>query len=100
MTVHALRLDRRANESIERPLDAVEEAAMIAAASRKIAELLDVLRIDHRNDHNTRDTPNRVAKMYVQELLRGRFAPPPRLWLGGGRRFLSAVSLPVPHLRE
>jgi len=79
MTVHALRLDRRANEAIERPLDAGEEGAMIAAASRKIAELLDILRIDHRNDHNTRDTPNRVAKMYVQELLRGRFAAPPRL---------------------
>ena len=79
MSVHALRSDRRANESIERPLDGGEEAAMIAAASRKIAELLDILRIDHRHDHNTRDTPNRVAKMYVQELLHGRFAPPSRL---------------------
>ncbi|HLI20822.1 MAG TPA: GTP cyclohydrolase I [Stellaceae bacterium] len=79
MTVHALRLNRRANESIEHPLDAGEEAAMIAAASRKLAELLDILNIDHRNDHNTRETPDRVAKMYVKELLRGRFAPPPRL---------------------
>ena len=79
MTVHALRPDPRANKSIDRPLDAIEEAAMIAAASRKLAELLDILRIDHRNDHNTRDTPTRVAKMYVQELLRGRFTPPPRL---------------------
>ena len=79
MTVHALRVDPRANEAIERPLDAGEEGVMIAAASRKIAELLDILRINHRNDHNTCDTPNRVAKMYVQELLRGRFAPPPRL---------------------
>jgi GTP cyclohydrolase I len=79
MTVHALCLDPRANEAVERPLDPGEESAMIAAASRKIAELLDILRIDHRNDHNTRDTPHRVAKMYVQELLRGRFVPPPRL---------------------
>lgn len=79
MSVHALRLDRRANEAIDQPLDAGEEAAMIAAASRKLAELLDILRIDHRNDHNTHDTPNRVARMYVQELLRGRFTPPPRL---------------------
>lgn len=79
MTVHALRLERRANEAIDRPLDAIEDATMIAAASRKLAELLDILRIDHRNDHNTRDTPSRVAKMYVQELLRGRFTPPPRL---------------------
>lgn len=79
MNVHALRTSRRANEAVEMPLSGGEEAAMIAAASQKIAELLDVLRIDHRNDHNTRDTPARVAKMYVQELLRGRFAAPPKL---------------------
>lgn len=79
MNVHALRTNRRANEAIDLPLGSHEEAAMIAAASQKIAELLDVLRIDHKNDHNTRDTPARVAKMYVQELLRGRFAPLPKI---------------------
>ncbi len=79
MNIHALRANRRANEAVDRPLSNGEEAAMIAAASQKIAELLDVLRIDHRNDHNTRDTPARVAKMFVQEMLRGRFSPPPRI---------------------
>jgi len=79
MTVHSLRVPRRANQTVGTPLTSAEEAAMIAAASQKIAELLDVLRIDHRNDHNTRDTPTRVAKMYVQELLRGRFQPPPAI---------------------
>jgi len=79
MNVHALRANRRANEAVDMPLNSGEETAMIAAASQKIAELLDVLRIDHRNDHNTRDTPGRVAKMYVQELLRGRFSPPPKI---------------------
>lgn len=79
MSIHALRANRRANEAVDVPLSSGEEAAMIAAASQKIAELLDVLRIDHRNDHNTRDTPARVAKMYVQELLRGRFSPPPKI---------------------
>lgn len=79
MNVHPLRTNRRANEAVDLPLGSGEEAAMIAAASQKIAELLDILRIDHKNDHNTRDTPTRVAKMYVQELLRGRFAPPPKI---------------------
>jgi GTP cyclohydrolase I len=79
MNVHPLRANRRANETVDRPLSSGEEAAMIAAASQKIAELLDVLRIDHQNDHNTRDTPERVARMYVQELLRGRFSPPPKI---------------------
>ena len=79
MNIHALRTHRRANEAVDLPLNSGEEAAMIAAAGQKIAELLDILRIDHRNDHNTRDTPARVAKMYVQELLRGRFSPPPKI---------------------
>lgn len=77
--VHKLTIPRRGNESIEDPLEQVEESAMIAAAAHKIGELLDVLRIDHRNDHNTRDTPARVAKMYVKEFLRGRFSEPPTI---------------------
>ncbi len=52
---------------------------MITAAAQKVEELFDVLRIDHRNDHNTRDTPKRVAKMYVEEILQGRFTAPPRI---------------------
>ena len=36
-----------------------------ALAAQKLGELFDILRIDHRNDHNTRDTPQRVAKMYL-----------------------------------
>lgn len=70
---------RRANEALDEPLDAAGEARMIDAAARKLSELLDVLRIDHRNDHNTRDTPRRVAKMFVQELARGRFSAPPTI---------------------
>jgi len=63
--IRRLPIKRRGNEHVETPLEPFEEAAMIAAAAQKIGELLDVLQIDHRNDHNTRDTPMRVAKMYV-----------------------------------
>nr|WP_245215645.1 GTP cyclohydrolase I [Pararoseomonas baculiformis] len=52
---------------------------MVGAASVKLEELLDILRIDHRNDPNTRGTPQRVAKMFVNELLRGRTVSPPPL---------------------
>ncbi|MGE5202458.1 MAG: GTP cyclohydrolase I [Acidobacteriota bacterium] len=79
MTVHALPISRRANQAVDAPLSSAEEAAMIAAASQKIGELLDILRIDHRNDHNTRDTPHRVARMYVKEFLRGRFSDCPTM---------------------
>ncbi len=52
---------------------------MIGSAAEKISELFDVLQIDHRSDPNTFDTPRRVARMYVEELLAGRFSAPPRL---------------------
>jgi GTP cyclohydrolase IA len=52
---------------------------MLCAAEGKIEELLDILLIDHRADPNTRGTPRRVARMLVDELMRGRFAAPPAL---------------------
>lgn len=67
----------RSNQSLERPLTSLEQASMMAAAAEKLEELFDILRIDHQADHNTRDTPTRVAKMYVEEILRGRFVAPP-----------------------
>jgi GTP cyclohydrolase I len=70
---------RRCNEALDAPLEPMDQAAMIATAAKKIEELFDVLRIDHKNDHNTRDTPQRVAKMYVRELLQGRFTAPPEI---------------------
>src|SRR5262249_4353139 len=33
----------------------------------------DVLQVDYRIDHNTRETPGRVARMLVDETLRGRY---------------------------
>jgi GTP cyclohydrolase IA len=70
-------LPRLCNEALDEPLETTEQALMIAAAARKLEELFDILRIDHRNDHNTRDTPRRVAKMYVEEILQGRYTAAP-----------------------
>ena len=74
-----LKLARHCNEALDQPLDDVERATMLAAAAQKVEELFDVLRIDHRNDHNTRETPLRVAKMFVEEILQGRYTAPPRI---------------------
>ena len=76
---HRLNLSRLCNEALDQPLTEAERQAMIAAAARKLEELFDILRIDHQNDHNTRETPQRVAKMFVEELLEGRFTAPPRI---------------------
>lgn len=70
---------RFGNEAVEGFLDRAQRAAMMASAAEKIGELFDILKIDHRNDHNTRDTPARVAKMFVEEILHGRYVAPPKI---------------------
>lgn len=70
---------RLCNEALDEPINDAERHSMISGATRKLEELFDILRIDHENDHNTRDTPTRVAKMFVDELLHGRYTVPPRI---------------------
>ena len=79
VSIHHLRMARRANEALDHVLSAAEQTAMISSAASKLEELFDILKIDHRNDHNTRDTPRRVAKMFVAETMHGRYAPPPEI---------------------
>ncbi|MGH7153687.1 MAG: GTP cyclohydrolase I [Acetobacteraceae bacterium] len=79
VSIHRLRRPGRANDSVGSALSQAERALMINSAEVKLAELFDVLQIDHRNDHNTRDTPRRVAKMFVEEIMRGRYCEPPIL---------------------
>lgn len=70
---------RRGNAATEEPLSPEDRQEMIGRAARKIEELLDVLLVDHGSDPNTRETPQRVATALVEELLSGRYAPPPRV---------------------
>src|SRR4051794_28288165 len=79
ISLQRLRPGRRSNEALEEPLSADQRAAMVAAAKRKFEELLDILQVDHRFDHNTRDTPARVARMLVEETMAGRFTAPPSI---------------------
>jgi GTP cyclohydrolase IA len=77
--VHRLKVPRLCNEPVDGFMDRAEKAVMMASAAKKLEELFDVLHIDHRNDHNTRDTPRRVAKMFVEEILHGRYSAPPQI---------------------
>lgn len=79
VTVHRLRRLARGNEAVSEPLSHSDRGLMTAAAEVKISELFDILQIDHRNDHHTRETPRRVARMLVEEILDGRFSDPPAL---------------------
>lgn len=77
--IDTLYLGMPGNQALDTPLTAEQKKSMIDAAAQKVGELLDILQIDHRADANTQDTPQRVARMYVNELLAGRFTAPPRL---------------------
>ena len=79
VSIHRLRRPSLANEGLNGALDPAERAIMIGAAALKLEELFDVLQVDHRNDHNTRDTPCRVARMLVDEIMHGRYCEPPQI---------------------
>ena len=67
------------NQAVIGYMNDSQKTAMKEAVARKLEELFDVLMSDHRNDHNTRETPARVAKMFVEETMRGRYAQPPKI---------------------
>jgi len=79
VSIHRLRAGRRSNEALEHGLAPTEQAAMIDLAASKLEELFDALQINYRNDHNTRDTAQRVAKMLVTETMKGRYSAPPEI---------------------
>lgn len=62
-----------ANENQQTDTQAVK-----AKAEQAITDLLEALEINWTADPNTKETPRRVAKMYTEELLAGRFAPMPK----------------------
>lgn len=45
----------------------------------KLEEVLQSLVIDTVSDHNTQDTANRVAKMFIKETFSGRYRPVPKV---------------------
>ena len=71
--------DRRyhANDNISAFVQEGELEELKAEVRDKLDALLRSLVIDTENDHNTQETAKRVAKMYVDEVFRGRFHPMP-----------------------
>lgn len=66
-----------ANDNISEFLEPGDLEALQAEVQDKMQGVLDSLVIDTQNDHNTHETARRVAKMYVREVFRGRYLPPP-----------------------
>lgn len=66
-----------ANDNISRYLKDGELAALQEEVESKVREMLTSMVIDIERDHNTQETARRVAKMYLQEVFRGRYQPMP-----------------------
>jgi len=67
-----------ANDNIAAFVRPGEVDALLDEVAGKMKGVLESLVIDTESDHNTRDTARRVAKMYLNEVFRGRYveAPP------------------------
>jgi GTP cyclohydrolase I len=67
-----------ANDNIADFIEPGEMDALLDEVKTKMQGVLDSLVIDTKSDHNTGDTAKRVAKMYLQEVFKGRYvsAPP------------------------
>lgn len=66
-----------ANRNIE--LSDIDKLMMIHEASLAYEKFMDALRIDWRNDPNSSDTPSRVAKSFVNDLISGCYNNPPTI---------------------
>ena len=68
-----------ANDNIADFIEPGELELMLDEVQEKMQTVLDSMVIDTTNDHNTRATARRVAKMYVNEVFRGRYVHQPAI---------------------
>tara|TARA_B110000305_G_C19357836_1_gene597830 strand:- start:199 stop:885 length:687 start_codon:yes stop_codon:yes gene_type:complete len=66
-----------AGDNISAYLEPGDKEALIEELTPKFEAVLDGLVIDRDNDPNSQDTGRRLAKMYIKELMAGRYEPMP-----------------------
>jgi len=66
-----------AGDNISEVLQKGDKEELIDELTGKFESVLDSLVIDRYNDPNSQDTGRRLAKMYVNELMAGRYDPMP-----------------------
>jgi GTP cyclohydrolase IA len=67
------------NDNIAGFVQPGELDALLDEVSEKMQAVLDSMVIDTENDHNTRNTARRVAKMYLKEVFNGRYVQAPAI---------------------
>jgi GTP cyclohydrolase I len=66
-----------ANDNIAEFINEGELPALLDEVTEKMQAVLESMVIDLEHDHNTNNTARRVAKMYINEVFRGRYVPAP-----------------------
>ncbi len=77
--VMAARKRFNANDNIADFIEPGELDKLLEEVTAKMEGVLDSLVIDTEHDHNTGDTARRVAKMYVNEVFKGRYVKGPEI---------------------
>jgi GTP cyclohydrolase I len=65
------------NDNISQYIKEGEKNLLILELEKKMESVLKSLIINTEEDHNTRETAHRVAKMWVNEIFAGRYHPAP-----------------------
>jgi GTP cyclohydrolase I len=68
-----------ASDNISQFIYADEKPRLIEELTEKFEGVLKSLIIDTENDPNSQDTARRLAKMYVNEIMAGRYDPSPKV---------------------
>ncbi|MCE1251783.1 MAG: GTP cyclohydrolase I, partial [Comamonadaceae bacterium] len=68
-----------ANDNIAAFIEPGELGQLLDEVEVKMQAVLDSMVIDTAGDHNTHNTARRVAKMYLQEVFKGRYVPAPAI---------------------
>jgi len=68
-----------ANDNLADCIEPGELKELEKEVSVRIKDLLKSLVIDIDNDHNTRETSERVARMYINEVFKGRYHKQPKV---------------------
>jgi GTP cyclohydrolase I len=68
-----------ANDNISAFIEPGDMDKLLDEVENKMKGVLDSMVIDTEHDHNTNNTARRVAKMYLNEVFKGRYQPVPAI---------------------
>jgi GTP cyclohydrolase I len=77
--IQAARKRFHSNDNIAEFIEPGELEKLLDEVGHKMQGVLDSMVIDTQSDHNTNDTARRVAKMYVNEVFKGRYVKAPAI---------------------